>query len=589
MTDEAPLEIWLDDARLGTECIRRFSRPRSLIVAETAGEVEQAFEALEAALGAGRYVAGYFAYELGYLLEARCLPLLPAKRNVPLLWFGVFDACEILEEDAIAGLLRCHPGGQSYVGPLRHEWQLDEYVAKFQKARALIEAGDIYQANLSFRSRFVSVGDPLSLYVRLREQSRAPHGAYLYDGKRHILSLSPELFFSISAGTIVARPMKGTASRSPVPIEDKALRDALQGCPKNRSENLIIVDLLRNDLGRVSVPGSVKVDELFAVETYPTVHQMVSSVRAEMKPETSLRELVCALFPCGSVTGAPKVRAMEIIRDLEESARGAYCGAIGFFAPDKTASFNVAIRTITIFGNRGELGIGGAIVHDSRAESEYDECLLKARFFEIARKPIELIETLRFSPRSGFVRLEFHLDRMGRSATTFSIPFNTDRARAALSDCVADAVSEQRVRLVLSEDGEFSCAGNDLSAQDRSPWRFAISESRVSSRNALLRHKTGWRQFFDAALEKRPDCDEVLFLNEHGRITEGSRTNVFIRRGERLVTPRETDGLLAGCLRRELIDKGLCEEGEIYPEDLRAADEIFLGNSLRGLIKAVRI
>lgn len=590
MTDGPPLEIWLDDARPGKECIRRFSKAISVVVADTERDVTRAFEDLEAARAAGRYLAGYFAYELGYLLEPRLRPLLPPQRDVPLLWFGVFESCELLKGQAVADFLKSRMAGQAYAGPLRHEWLPDAYGAKFRKARELIDAGDVYQTNLSFRSRFASVGDPAALYVRLREHSKAAHGAYLHDGKRHILSFSPELFFSVSpTGEIVAKPMKGTAPRSTDAVEDDASRDALKNSPKDRAENLMIVDLLRNDLGRVATIGSVSVEDLFAVETYPTVHQMVSTVRAQTKPRASIHELVRALFPCGSVTGAPKVRAMEIIHDLEESPRGVYCGAIGYFAPDKSASFNVAIRTLTIAGGQGQLGIGGAIVHDSTALSEYEECLLKARYFEVARRPVELLETLRFSPDEGFVRPERHLDRMARSAAVFSIPFDASRVRMALSNCVAQANADLRVRLVLSEHGDFSCTASDLKPDKDSLWRFAISKTRVSSRNILLQHKTSWRGFYDAALRNHSDCDEVVFLNEHGRVTEGSRTNIFIAKGKRLVTPKEEDGLLGGCLRGELIDNGLCEEGEIYLDDLRDADDVFLGNSLRGLIRAVLV
>jgi para-aminobenzoate synthetase/4-amino-4-deoxychorismate lyase len=589
MTDGMPVEIWLDDVGSGKGCIKRFSRAISVVVAETEQEVRAAFSAIEASRAAGRYLAGYFAYELGYVLEPRLRPFLPSNRDVPLLWFGVFDDCETLEGEAATDFLNSHLEDRVYTGPLRHEWQQNEYTAKFHKTRDLIEAGDIYQTNLSFRSRFASIGDAATLYVRLREHSQVAHGAYLHDGKRHILSLSPELFFSISSdGKMVAKPMKGTAPRSMDSIEDDNFRRTLQNSIKDRAENLMIVDLLRNDLGRVGVTGSVSVEDLFTVESYPTVHQMVSTVRTQMKPGVSVDELMRALFPCGSVTGAPKIRAMEVIRDLEESPRGIYCGAIGYFAPDGTASFNVAIRTITISGDRGELGIGGAIVHDSDAASEYNECLLKGRYFEASRKPIELLETLRFSPNEGFTRLELHLDRMQRSADAFSIPFDASRARAVLSKCVAGLRSELRVRLVLSEEGEFSCTASDL-LPNKELWRFAISEAGVSSQNVLLHHKTSWREFYDAALDSYPACDEVVFLNEHGRLTEGCRTNLFLRRGELLVTPKEKDGLLPGCLRRELIDRGLCEESEIYPDDLRTADDVFLGNSLRGLIRAVLV
>ena len=292
-----------------------------------------------------------------------------------------------------------------------------------------LAAGDIYQANLSFRAGFAFAGAPRALYEQLRAASLAPYCAYMdfFDekngGTRQILSLSPELFFQIEGGDIISRPMKGTSAREG---DDAAARAALATSPKDRAENLMIVDLIRNDLGRIAETGSVTVRDLFAVETYPTLHTMVSTVTAKLRPGTDIAAIVRALFPCGSITGAPKIRAMEILRALETSPRGAYCGAIGCFAPDGAARFNVAIRTLTISGGAGTLGIGGGVVQDSREASEYAECLLKARFFEAARRPLELIETLKFE--SGFVRLDRHLARMAASARRFDLAFDLGKA-----------------------------------------------------------------------------------------------------------------------------------------------------------------
>ena len=251
--------------------------------------------------------------------------------------------------------------------------------------------------------------------------------------------------------------MKGTAAREADPAADARAREGLAASAKDRAENLMIVDLLRNDLGRVAEIGSVDVADLFAVETYPTLHQMVSTVTAKLKPGTGVNEIVRALFPCGSVTGAPKICAMEVIAELEESPRGVYCGAIGHFAPDGSARFNVSIRTLTITDARGELGIGGAVVQDSVADGEYAECLLKARFFEAPRRPLELIETLRFSPEIGFLRRDLHLARMARSADAFAIAFDETIATRALDEAVTGAQTDLRVRLALAESGEFSC------------------------------------------------------------------------------------------------------------------------------------
>ena len=398
----------LDDAAQGRG--QAFARPLATIRADAPEEVPAALAAIEAARAAGRHVAGYFSYELGYALETRLMPLMPPARAVPLLWFGVFEAPESFEGD---GAFDAWCEGRAYAGPLDHEWNTEAYRQRFDRVRDLIAAGDLYQANLSFRSRFAFLGDPLALYRGLRADSAAPYGAYLDDGERQILSLSPELFFDLAAdGKITARPMKGTAACEADPAADARARECLAASPKDRAENLMIVDLLRNDLGRVAEIGSVSVGDMFAVETYPTVHQMVSTVAARLRPGTDVTTLVRALFPCGSVTGAPKIRAMEVIAELEQSPRGVYCGAIGYFAPDGSARFNVAIRTLTISGGRGELGIGGAVVQDSAADGEYGECLLKARYFEWPRRPLELIETFLKARFSGAVRHQRRVNKV---------------------------------------------------------------------------------------------------------------------------------------------------------------------------------
>lgn len=558
----------------------QFAGPRAVVRADDPADVGPALAALEDARAKGRFVAGYFAYELGYTLEPRLAPLLPKDRNGPLLWFGVFDGVEAV--DAPVG------EGRAYAGLLRHEWSREEYRRRFESTHRYIADGDIYQANLSLRSRFRVAGDPLALWCSLRAQSSVSHGAYVDDGERHVLSLSPELFFRISApGALMAKPMKGTAPRAQEPSADAAARAHLAMSAKDRAENLMIVDLLRNDLGRIAETGSVAVENLFAVETYPTLHTMVSTVTAQLRPRTTIPDIVRALFPCGSITGAPKIRAMEIIRELEASPRGVYCGAIGYFAPDGSANFNVAIRTLTLLGNEGELGIGGGIVWDSRADAEYDECLLKARYYEVARKPLALIETLRFDPDKGYTRLELHLARMEASAEVFGIAFDRSAALRALEAAVTNASGARRVRLTADEQGAFDCTTASL-GEGASLWTYAVSPVRVNSNDLLLRHKTTWREMYEeehARLSRETGCDEVLFLNERGEIAEGSRTNAFVRIGGKLFTPPLSCGLLNGCLRQELLANGGCEERVLTLAELEE-NEVWLGNSLRGLIRA---
>jgi para-aminobenzoate synthetase/4-amino-4-deoxychorismate lyase len=577
MAAERPVPfLFLDDATPGCESLTRFDGFCGAIVASAPQDVAAAFDAVEAARRSGRHVAGYFSYELGYLLEPKLAPLLPPGRSVPLLWFGVFEDAKTIG-DGIDDALSRTSRGRAYAGPLRHEWAADAYGERFDRVHDYIANGDIYQANLSFRSRFAFTGNPLALYRKLRARSAAAYGAFVDDGERQILSLSPELFFRVSSdGEVTAKPMKGTIARGADPASDAAARDRLANSEKDRAENLMIVDLLRNDIGRMAETGSVRVEDLFSIETYPTLHTMVSTVKGRIKPGSDAETIVRALFPCGSITGAPKIRAIEIIHELEASPRGLYCGAIGQFAPDGSARFNVAIRTLTIRGNEGELGIGGAVVRDSRSGSEYDECLLKARYYDSARRPLELIETLRWSPHEGFVRLERHLDRMARSAAFFGIPF--DRARLILpegGDC------DLRVRLTLDEAGAFACTTAMLGKSQKS-WTYRISPNRVRSDDVLARHKVSWREPYGAF----PDCDETIFLNERGEIAEGSRSTVFVRREGVLLTSPLSAGILDGVLRRELIDEGKCREAILTPRDL-CDGEVFFGNSLRGLIAGV--
>jgi para-aminobenzoate synthetase/4-amino-4-deoxychorismate lyase len=566
-----------------------FENPLATVKADRPEEIMPALAFLEAQLAAGRYAAGYLSYELGYALEPCLLRHLWPARQVPLLWFGIFDAPRDGKGAGAERLLAS--AGRAYAGPLRAEWDRPAYKTRFDRIRDLIGAGDLYQANLSFRARFAFAGDAMALYRALRAGSGAGHCAFVDDSDRQILSLSPELFFAVTPdGRIAARPMKGTAARDRNPVLDEAARATLAASTKERAENLMIVDLMRNDLSRIASIGSVRVDALFEIESYPTVHQMVSAIRANLSPGTPIAQIIRAIFPCGSVTGAPKIRAMEVIREAETSPRGVYCGAIGAFSPDGSARFNVAIRTLTISGGAGELGIGGAIVYDSNAQSEYDECLLKARFYETARRPLELIETLRFSPRDGFVRLQHHLARMARSAAAFAIPFDRAAAIAALENAASAASGDLRVRLTLSEQGIVACEAHPFDPAPPAPWRYALSSRRVDSMDVLLRHKTSRRETYEeeyARAVREQGADEIVFQNEKGELTEGSRTTLFACFDGRLVTPQLEAGLLDGCLRRALIEEGRCIEMTLKPEDLARAETVYLGNSLRGLIRAV--
>lgn len=575
-------QVILDDARTGRATV--FEHPSGIFSAREPSEVPATLAAMQRSIDTGHYLAGYFSYELGYLLEPRLAALLPRQRALPLLWFGQFDAPPLqLDGDAALALW---PDTRVYATPLSYEWDCAAYRARFAAVQRAIRAGDTYEVNLSLRARFQLTGSARAWYGRLRQQARARWGAFIDDGEREVLSLSPELFFTIDQdGSVTMRPMKGTAPRGPDAANDAALRGALHSDAKNRAENLMIVDLIRNDLGRIAATGSVKATALFQIESFPTLHQMTSTVRATLRPHTTVATLLRALYPCGSVTGAPKIRAMQLIRELETSPRGAYCGAIGMFAPDGSARCNVAIRTLTLHAGVGELGIGGAVVSDSRADDEYAECQLKARFYAQARCPLTLLETLPYV-RGTWPRRDRHVQRMQRSARALGIPFDVAQAERALDAAVAaDAARDRRVRLVLQEDG---CVQVDLQPLPpaASCLRYIISPARIRSDDPLNQHKTDWRERFTQALAgaHARGADEAILLNEREEVVEGTYTNVFVERAGQLYTPPLASGALPGCLRAELLAEGRCSEATLTAADLARADRVLLGNSLRGLL-----
>ena len=563
-----------------------FSRPREILLAHGPEEAHSALERLAAAGREGLWAAGYLAYELGFLFEERLTPLLPRRSATPLLWFGLYDApqrptgAEIDVMLATAG-----PGRAEMTAPL---WDQAAYGHAFDQVQGLIAAGDTYQVNLTMKVPFRLEGDPLGLYRTLARSQKVAYGAYIDAGDHVVLSRSPELFVSGSAGRLQARPMKGTLKRGRTRAEDEAGRAALVGDEKNRAENLMIVDLLRNDLGRIARTGTVAVTDLFTVETYASLHTMTSGITAQMRPGTGIVEVLENLFPCGSITGAPKLRAMEIIHAVEAGPRGLYTGSIGYIAPNGDFTFNVAIRTALIGADgNGEIGIGGGIVADSTAKDEYEEALLKLKFLSDPAPAVALIETFRWTPEHGYALLDRHLDRLQDSAAYFGLDLTRAHTTAYLADKAANWTGPMRVRLTLSD------TGLDLTSVPLPPspenFRFAIAEEALDSGSVWLAHKTTHRAFYDMPRQRAHDergLDEVVFLNERGELTEGSFTTLFVELDGRLLTPPLSSGLLPGTLRAELIAQGKAEEQVLTLAHLHAAEAIWLGNSVRGLIRA---
>jgi para-aminobenzoate synthetase/4-amino-4-deoxychorismate lyase len=559
--------VLFDDARAGGRATL-YRGLRDVVETSDPAEVEACLEELR-----GRRMAGFLAYEAGHALEPKLRPLAraPDPDAPPLLWFGSFA-----EEKCVpAADILPDPAG-AWAGAARPLISRAEYGAALAAVKAHILAGDIYQANLTFAAEVPVAGHPIALYAALRARARAGHGAIVFTGSHWLLSLSPELFFTLEDGIATTRPMKGTA---PPDADPEAFRED----PKQRAENLMIVDLLRNDLSRVARTGGVQVPALFEVETYPTLLQLTSTVTAELDEGTDAVDLLKAIYPCGSITGAPKIRAMEIIDALEASPRGPYCGAIGRLAPDGSAAFNVAIRTLVLQAGAkvARLGLGSGIVADSEADAEWRECLVKGRFVETQRR-FDLIETMRFDPHEGVVDLDRHLARMRASAEALDFRFDRHEARNELQAATFRA-GPSRVRLLLSRSGSFAIELRPLAPPPEAPVEVALAALPVDSDDFRLCHKTSDRAFYDEA-RAAAGTFEVVFEDVAGFLTEGSFTNIFAERGGRLVTPPLSRGLLPGVLRQRLLDEGRAVEGDLKPADV--ADGFLLGNAVRGLVPA---
>ena len=592
--------VLLDDAREnGAVDALLFEAPRETFVAHRPDQVEAVLAAAEEARRAGGELAGYVAYEAGLALEERLRPLAEARSGGagPLVWLGLFDAPERIAAADMPDWLTRHAEGGGGVGPLDPQLSPGGYEEAFARLQEAIRAGDIYQANLTFPLAGNFTGDPLGLYAALRPAAQAGYGGVVFDGSHWLLSLSPELFVSLKGREAKAKPMKGTRPRGSDAASDAALAEELAGSVKDKAENLMIVDLMRNDLSRVAEAGSVRVDQPFAIESYPTVHQMVSVVRARLKEGAGALDLVRALFPCGSITGAPKIRAMELIGAVERDPRGPYCGAIGRIGADGDAAFNVAIRTLRlteIENGRGKavLGVGGAIVADSEVRTEWREALLKGAFARASSPAtkaaqFDLIETMRFTPEGGIPFLESHLERMKASAAELGFSFDRHEARNQLHALCFVLEKPSRVRLMAARSGALALEARDMPEAWSEPANCIVLPLPVDAGDWRLRHKTSDRGFYQEALRvaHAHGAAEALFVREDGLLTEGSVTNIFVR-GEDgvLLTPPARLGLLPGVFRRTLLDEGRAREAELRIEDLE--NGFFLGNALRLMMDA---
>jgi para-aminobenzoate synthetase/4-amino-4-deoxychorismate lyase len=559
-------------------------------------EIPAIFISIENARRKGYYVAGFLSYEAGYHFEPAALGpralrevANPLLAQLPLAWFGIYrEPLVRYEGEHARSDVRLNRREAPKASDLSIDISQVEYCERVQQIRQLIEAGDFYQANLTMKVCQRWTEGAARLFEMIMTNQPVPYGALIHTGKAHILSASPELFFRKQGDLIRVRPMKGTANRGRDSEEDIHMVRWLAADEKNRAENVMIVDLMRNDLGRICKTGSVKVTDLFAVERYPELLQMTSTVKGELKPRTSYYEIFRSLFPCGSITGAPKVRTMQAIRELEGEPRGIACGAIGFFSPSGDSVFSVAIRTLTLQNEELQLRVGSGITHDSDPEAEYAECLLKSRFMTHTLPQFELIETIAWE--HDFVLLELHLQRLQKSADYFDFRIELDCIRAELYR-FAEGIQKgarHRVRLLLARSGAISITSAPLSSV-RNRALLLVSSTRVNSQDVFLRHKTTQRSMQDIAFAQAQasGCDDSLFLNLQGQVTECAVHNVMIAKDGKFITPPLECGLLPGVYRRHLLaTHPEIELAAITLDDVLAADHIFIFNSVRGLRRA---
>lgn len=560
--------VLLDDQGSGKQFC--FRNPERVITADCRADIPHAFSEIDAAHSEGKWLAGWMSYELGHGLESRF-----NDPDGPLIQLGIFDAPS---NTPPADWLYTRDIPQLAFKPI---WTEDDYLSRFQRVQNYLRAGDCYQVNLTFPMFADCDASTTELYAAFRRRQPGRYGAVVSLDKTEIVSFSPELFFERKSQNMRMRPMKGTRPRANDPLADKALLAEMKAEPKSQAENLMIVDLLRNDLSRLCVPGSVKVPELFALETYPTLHQMTSQVTGTLNDDVSWEQILRSLFPCGSVTGAPKIRAMEIIEELEAGPRGAYCGSVGYIAPSGDASFSVAIRTIQKQKGRLRYDVGSGVVLDSDGQDEYRECLLKAQIFD--RPKTGVIETFQRKANGDIPRAELHTER-------FSAAIGKTLASGIFDNFIPLEGQDGRVRVVAR--------GNQLTTEMtpfvelKTPIKLALSRYPLTEDVQDFSVKTTSRDFYDGErhrIKAATKADEVIFQNQDGQICEGSFTSIFIEKDGQLLTPKLSCGLLAGILRQELIETHQAFEAVLTLEDIKSADAILIGNSLRGLMPAIFI
>ena len=587
--------VLLDDCNASPEAptSRLYTRHVQTLVCADAAGLGALLQRAQEALERGLHVVLLCDYELGEGLH-RIAPRPSAGPGAQVL---LFSACRMLTADqADTWLLQMAGEAPAGIAGLRAGEDAEHFSSAIARIHAWLEAGDAYQINYTWRYHLDAWGEPAALYRRLRARQPVPYGALalLPDGSA-LLSLSPELFMRQSARTLTAQPMKGTAAASGEAARDAETAAQMQQDPKTRAENLMIVDLLRNDFGRVAETGSVSVPALFQVQRFGAVLQMTSTVTATRRPDLDTAHVLAALFPCGSVTGAPKRRAMQIIRELEDEPRGIYTGAIGWLEASGDFCLSVPIRTLALAPPRGGvrsavLGVGAGIVHDSRAADEYEECLQKARFLTGLPQPFTLFETMRGSRASGCALLQRHLARLAESAQYFGFGFDAAGLQASVrAACAALPEGEHALKLVLAFDGSASITSSLLAPWPQ-PVTVLLAPLPTRADDLFLRHKTSLRERYDSAWRAAQDegAFDMLFHNDRGELTEGGRSNVFLLLDGAWLTPPLDAGVLPGVMRSVLLEDPAwaAREARLTVDDLMRAQQLVVCNALRGAMPA---
>lgn len=558
-----------------------FSSPTEIITATTFPEVVPCLERVAAGVARGCYAAGFITYEAASAFDPAMKTQDPGA--LPLLWFGLYATVASLSFD------EKKTGGVFEIGSWIPRVSPEEYTINIQRIQDWIAAGDTYQVNYTFPLQSTFHGDTLSWFYQLCAAQQADYCALVDLGRFRLLSASPELFFKLTGNVLETRPMKGTRPRGRWADEDQQKAQALAASGKDRAENVMIVDLLRNDMTRVSEPGSVRVHSLYDVESYPTVWQMTSTIRSHTS--AMVHEIIQALFPSGSVTGAPKIRTMEIIRELESYPRGIYCGTIGWWAPDGQAEFNVAIRTVVVDSqtNQAMYHVGSGITQGSSAADEYDECLIKASLLTRRDPEFELIESLRFD--GAYFLLAEHMERLAASARYFGFHFNRESVKRGLTAAVipnspdtgAAGSVPLKIRLLLRKDGTFHIQKEPLTPVPG--MRVGFAGEPVDVNDVFLFHKTTCRSMYQRAMASRPDCEDVLLWNTRGEITESTIANVVLDIDGKRWTPPVSSGLLEGTYRQYLLAREMISERILTRQDILQARAVFLISSVRQWIK----